>query len=47
MGVQLGKLLAKQILPELEDDTPIEGHDGSTNGLINQFKEWRKENSNN
>ncbi len=42
-GVQLGKLLAKQILPELTDATPIEGHDGSTNGLINQFKEWRAE----
>ena len=42
-GVQLGKLLAKQILPELTDSTPIDGHDGSTNGLINQFKEWRKE----
>ncbi|MEM6318363.1 MAG: glucose-6-phosphate isomerase [Bacteroidota bacterium] len=42
-GVQLGKLLAKQILPELEDDTPIANHDGSTNGLINQFKAWRSE----
>ena len=42
-GVQLGKLLAKQILPELADNTPIDGHDGSTNGLINQFKEWRTE----
>jgi len=42
-GVQLGKLLAKQILPELADNTSIDGHDGSTNGLINQFKEWRTE----
>ncbi len=42
-GVQLGKLLAKQILPKLADNTPINGHDGSTNGLINQFKEWREE----
>jgi len=42
-GVQLGKLLAKQILPELKNDTPIDGHDGSTNGLINQFKAWRAE----
>jgi len=41
-GVQLGKLLAKQILPELADNTPIDGHDGSTNGLINQFKVWRE-----
>ena len=42
-GVQLGKLLAKKILPELEDNNAIEGHDGSTNGLINQFKVWRSE----
>lgn len=42
-GVQLGKLLAKQILPKLTDDTPIDGHDASTNGLINQFKAWRAE----
>jgi len=44
-GVQLGKLLAKQILPELTDNAPIDGHDGSTNGLINQFKVWREEDS--
>ena len=42
-GVQLGKLLAKQILPKLSDDAPIDGHDASTNGLINQFKIWRSE----
>jgi len=42
-GVQLGKLLAKQLLPELADNAPISGHDGSTNGLINQFKRWREE----
>jgi len=41
-GVQLGKLLAKQILPELADDSVVESHDGSTNGLINRFKTWRK-----
>lgn len=40
-GVQLGKLLAKKILPELEDNKPITTHDGSTRGLINQYKEWR------
>ena len=44
-GVQLGKLLAKQILPKLADNEPINGHDGSTNGLINQFKEWRDSDS--
>jgi glucose-6-phosphate isomerase len=42
MGVELGKQLAKAILPELEDDADVEGHDASTNGLINAFKEMRK-----
>ena len=40
-GVELGKQLAKKILPELRDDTPIISHDSSTNGLINTFKEMR------
>jgi glucose-6-phosphate isomerase len=40
-GVELGKQLAKKILPELEDDRPIASHDSSTNGLINTFKEMR------
>jgi len=33
--------LANVILPELETDDPVEGHDGSTNGLINAYKELR------
>jgi glucose-6-phosphate isomerase len=37
-GVELGKQLANQILPELADDTEITSHDCSTNGLINAFK---------
>jgi len=41
-GVELGKQLAKKILPELTDDSPIESHDSSTNGLINAFKEMRE-----
>ncbi len=41
-GVELGKQLANKILPELGDDAPVNGHDSSTNGLINQFKNWRK-----
>jgi glucose-6-phosphate isomerase len=41
-GVELGKQLAKKILPELGDDKPIETHDSSTNGLINAFKEMRR-----
>ena len=38
-GVELGKQLANKILPELADDSPVESHDSSTNGLINTFKE--------
>ncbi|TCD03430.1 glucose-6-phosphate isomerase [Pedobacter psychroterrae] len=40
-GVELGKQLAKSILPELGDDKAVSTHDGSTNGLINQYKAWR------
>jgi glucose-6-phosphate isomerase len=41
-GVELGKQLAKTILPELETDVPVESHDSSTNGLINAYKELRQ-----
>lgn len=41
MGVELGKVLAKSILPELDDDAPIASHDASTNGLINYYKQVR------
>lgn len=37
-GVELGKVLAKGILPELESDGEVTSHDASTNGLINYFK---------
>ena len=37
-GVELGKQLANQILPELADDAEVTSHDSSTNGLINAFK---------
>ena len=40
-GVELGKVLAKAILPELEDDAPVSSHDSSTNGLINAYKQMR------
>jgi glucose-6-phosphate isomerase len=40
-GVELGKQLANKILPELLDDAPVDAHDASTNGLINQYKAWR------
>ncbi|MFD2161237.1 glucose-6-phosphate isomerase [Paradesertivirga mongoliensis] len=42
-GVELGKQLANKILPELESDTKIDSHDASTNGLINQYKSWRRD----
>lgn len=38
-GVELGKILAGKILPELESNNEISSHDSSTNGLINYFKE--------
>ncbi|MCA9961244.1 MAG: glucose-6-phosphate isomerase [Anaerolineales bacterium] len=41
MGVELGKQLAKVILPELDGDTAVTGHDASTNNLINYFKQLR------
>ncbi|MGN6801633.1 MAG: glucose-6-phosphate isomerase [Ginsengibacter sp.] len=37
-GVELGKVLAKKILPELENNQKITTHDSSTNGLINAWK---------
>ncbi|MDQ0969448.1 glucose-6-phosphate isomerase [Flavobacterium sp. W4I14] len=40
-GVELGKQLAKKILPELEGNEKVSSHDSSTNGLINQYKAWR------
>ncbi len=40
-GVELGKVLANKILPELHSDDKIDSHDSSTNGLINYFKEKR------
>ncbi|MEI8098216.1 MAG: glucose-6-phosphate isomerase [Sediminibacterium sp.] len=41
-GVELGKQLANQILPELENNAKVTTHDSSTNGLINCFKEFCK-----
>ena len=40
-GVELGKQLAKVILPELEGKNEIDSHDSSTNGLINSIKRLR------
>jgi glucose-6-phosphate isomerase len=41
MGVELGKVLAKVILPELQNDDVITSHDSSTNGLINAYKRFK------
>ncbi len=38
-GVELGKQLAGTILPELEGSGTVNGHDASTSGLINYYKE--------
>jgi glucose-6-phosphate isomerase len=40
-GVELGKVLANGILPELKDQSEVASHDGSTNGLINAYKKMR------
>lgn len=37
-GVELGKVLASKILPELQDESEVQSHDSSTNGLINTYK---------
>lgn len=42
-GVELGKVLAARILPELESAAePGLAHDGSTNALIRKYRAWRK-----
>ncbi len=40
-GVELGKQLAKKILPELDQNEEVNTHDSSTNGLINYFRRLR------
>lgn len=42
MGVELGKVLAKVIQPELKNNDVIKSHDCSTNGLINAYKKLRQ-----
>ncbi|KAG5984952.1 glucose-6-phosphate isomerase [Claviceps digitariae] len=41
-GVELGKVLAKKILTELDESGSAEGHDTSTGGLIDAFKKYSK-----
>jgi glucose-6-phosphate isomerase len=45
MGVELGKQLAKAILPELEEPGTVSTHDVSTNELINTYKKWSTQSS--
>jgi glucose-6-phosphate isomerase len=41
-GVELGKVLAKRIVPELQSpDEPTLAHDSSTNALINRYRNLR------
>jgi len=37
--VEFGKQIAQKILPQLSGNNKITDHDGSTNSLINYFKE--------
>ncbi len=41
-GVELGKVLAQRIIPELENDTAAINHDSSTNNLIRRYRKARK-----
>jgi glucose-6-phosphate isomerase len=43
-GVELGKVLANRIIPELQsDDEPRLTHDSSTNALIKRYRVARKQ----
>ena len=42
-GVELGKVLAQQIIPELESKgEPALAHDSSTNNLIRHYRTWKE-----
>jgi glucose-6-phosphate isomerase len=42
-GVELGKVLAQRIVPELESPAePTLGHDGSTNNLIRRYRKLKE-----
>ena len=40
-GVELGKVLAQRIIPELESESPLQ-HDSSTNALIRRYRRLKK-----
>ncbi|HEY1223084.1 MAG TPA: glucose-6-phosphate isomerase, partial [Acidimicrobiales bacterium] len=42
-GVELGKVLAVKIIPELQAEAePVLGHDSSTNALITRYRAWKR-----
>jgi glucose-6-phosphate isomerase len=42
-GVELGKVLAQRIIPELESEAdPDLGHDSSTNSLIRRYRKLKE-----
>ncbi|SGY73863.1 BQ5605_C005g03323 [Microbotryum silenes-dioicae] len=41
MGVELGKVLAKAILSQMDDPNKVTGHDSSTTGLIKHYQSKR------
>jgi glucose-6-phosphate isomerase len=42
-GVELGKVLARRIIPELESkENPVLSHDSSTNNLISQYRKLKE-----
>jgi glucose-6-phosphate isomerase len=42
-GVELGKVLAQRIVPELESKTePAPAHDSSTNNLIRRYRKFKE-----
>jgi glucose-6-phosphate isomerase len=41
-GVELGKVLAKRIIPELAEQNPSLGHDSSTNALIRRYRNLKQ-----
>ncbi|VDB92584.1 unnamed protein product [Peniophora sp. CBMAI 1063] len=43
MGVELGKVLAKAILAQLDKPDDVKGHDSSTTGIIHYYQKYRKE----
>jgi glucose-6-phosphate isomerase len=43
-GVELGKVLAQRIIPELENETdPVLNHDSSTNTLILRYRKGKEQ----